>query len=601
MSPTPNVPLTPLTHCKPAEVGRRTRLVLGALGAALLVSGAVSSSALAADVFPIPGARVASPGTQIAFRGIAPSQLTGITVTGSRSGAHGGSIRADSDGFGGSFLPGRAFRAGETVTVHTHFSITGARDGTFSFQVANPASGLPQSGGTATPRTPGDVDTFHTTSLRPAAVRMDRTGGEGDIFLDPQRGPLTAGAEIVDRNGHLVWYHPTPAGISLSDFRVQSYLGRPALTWWQGRVNGGIGSGTDDIYDNSYRPIATVHAANGLGADLHEFEITSANTALVTAYYPVYVNGRSVHLPSRQIVLDSVVQEIDIPTGLVLFQWDSLDHVPLTDSHGLRPASRTRQPFDYFHVNSIDVDPDGNLVISARNTWAAYKVSRQTGQVIWTLGGRHSTFKLGPGATFAFQHDVRIRSAGDTTVTLFDDGGGPPKVHQSRAVELALDLTHRAARLVYQRQHSPSLAAFFEGNNELLLNLDAFVGWGGMPYFTEYDRSGKVILDGRFVGANTSYRAYRFGWTGAPLQPPAIAVTKRGSRMVVYASWNGATSVWSWQVLGGTSASALRPLATSRSHGFETGIETSAQRAVAVQALDRAGHVLGRSVVTGPR
>ena len=543
---------------------------------------------------------MASPGTQIAFRGIAPSQLTGITVTGSRSGAHGGSIRADSDGFGGSFLPGRAFRAGETVTVHTHFSITGARRWDVLIPGRQPGVGAPQSGGTATPRTPGDVDT--STRLPCARPRCAWIApAETAISSSTRSGGRSPQARRSSTATDTSCRTPDPGRDSLSDFRVQSFLGRPALTWWQGRVNGGIGSGTDDIYDNSYRPIATVHAANGLGADLHEFEITSANTALVTAYYPVYVNGRSVHLPARQIVLDSVVQEIDIPTGLVLFQWDSLDHVPLTDSHGLRPASRTRQPFDYFHVNSIDVDPDGNLVISARNTWAAYKVSRQTGQVIWTLGGRHSTFKLGPGATFAFQHDVRIRSAGDTTVTLFDDGGGPPKVHQSRAVELALDLTHRAARLVYQRQHSPSLAAFFEGNDELLLNLDAFVGWGGMPYFTEYDRSGKVILDGRFVGANTSYRAYRFGWTGAPLQPPAIAVTKRGSRMVVYASWNGATSVWSWQVLGGTSASALRPLATSRSHGFETGIETSAQRAVAVQALDRAGHVLGRSVVTGPR
>ncbi len=593
--------MTPLSHGLTVEAGRRARLVLGALGAALLISCASASTALAVNAFPIPGAHVASPGTQIAFRGIPSSQLTGITVRGSRSGAHGGSIRRDSDGLGGSFVPGRGFRAGETVTVHTPFTVTGARNGTFSFQVANPASGLPRAPGTPTPRTPGDVYAFHTTSLRPAAVRMDRTGGQGDIFVGPQRGPLTAGAEILDRNGHLVWYHPTPPGNSLSDFRVQSYRGRPVLTWWQGRVNGGVGSGTDYIFDSSYRQIASVRAANGLGADLHEFEITNADTALVTAYYPVYANARSVHRPGRQIVLDSVVQEIDIPTGLVLFQWDSLDHVPLTDSRGLLPPRNTREPFDYFHINSIDVDRDGGLVLSARNTWAAYKVSRQTGRVIWTLGGRHSTFKLGPGATFAFQHDVRIRSAGDTTVTLFDDGGGPPKVHQSRALELALDLTHRTARVVYQRQHSPSLAAFFEGNSELLLNLDSFVGWGGVPYFTEYDRNGKVVLDGRFVGANSSYRAYRFGWTGTPLQPPAVAATKRGRRMLVYASWNGATNVWSWRVLGGSSASSLRPLASSRSHGFETGVETSTQRAVAVEALDRAGHALGRSPVISPR
>ena len=592
--------MTLLSHRLPVGGGRRGRLVRCALGAALLVSCVTASSALAVDVFPIPGAHVAAPGTQITFRGVAASQLTGITVIGSRSRSHGGSIRADSDGFGGSFVPGRAFRAGETVTVHTHFNITGARNGTFSFQVANPASRLPTRPGTSPKRTPGDVYTFHTTSLRPAAVHMDRTGGDGDIFLGPQEGPLTAGAEILDRNGHLVWYHPAPAGNSVTDFRVQSYRGQPVLTWWQGHVNTGTGSGTDYIYDSSYRQIATVRAANGLGADLHEFEVTSANTALITAYYPVYVNGRSIHRPARQIVLDSVVQEIDIPTGLVLFQWDSLDHVPLTDSRASLPPRNTRQPFDYFHVNAIDVDPDGNLVISARNTWAAYKLSRQTGHVIWTLGGRHSTFKLGPS-------DVRVparcpnRSAGDATVTLFDDGGGPPKVHPSRALELALDLTAPHCPCHLAMSALPVARGVLRGQQRLLLNLDDFVGWGGMPYFTEYDRKRQGRPRRSFRRRQLKLPGVPVRLDGHPAHRPAIAATRRGNRMLVYGKLE-----WGHQRVELACARRRQrkraPAAGRFSQSrLETAIDTAAQRAVAVAALDRAGHVLGRSAVTAPR
>ncbi len=119
---------------------------------------------------------------------------------------------------------------------------------------------------------------------------------------------------------------------------MQTYRGQPALTWWQGNVNAGTGRGVDYIYDSQLSPGGDGRAGNGLSADLHEFKLTGANTALITAYYPVYVDARSVHYPAKQIVLDSVVQEIDIPTGLVLFQWDSLDHVPLTDSRRALPA-----------------------------------------------------------------------------------------------------------------------------------------------------------------------------------------------------------------------------------------------------------------------
>jgi hypothetical protein len=203
---------------------------------------------------------------------------------------------------------------------------------------------------------------------------------------------------------------------------------------------------------------------------------------------------------------------------------------------------------------------------------------------------------MGKGTTFAFQHDVRVQAQSDQFVTLFDDGAGPPNVHsQSRAVELSLKFKPMLATLVSQRVHSPALLAEFEGNVQQLPDFDDFVGWGQQPYFTEYDRRGKLVFDGRFVGNTSSYRTYAFPWSGTPAVPPAVAANTSGRTTSVYASWNGATGVAAWRVLSGTSASALRPTRTVTDTNFETSTKIAAAAYVAVQALDAHGHVLATS------
>jgi hypothetical protein len=555
----------------------------------------------AVAVFPIPGDLVASPHTQISFRGIPASQLSASTirVTGSRSGFHTGIIEADSDGYGGSFVPSQPFTPGENVTVSTSLNILGAaHPGTFHFAVTNPASPGSLGCPLRAPRVGGDVWSFQSRpDLTPAAVRIWRRGaggGSADLFLTPQYGPVQDGVEIIAPSGRLIWFNPVPNCNMAADFQAQRYNGRPVLTWWQGASANGMGIGEDVIYDNSYRQLAVIQAGNGLSADLHEFQITPRNTALITAYSPVYWNARSVHGWGRQIVFDSVVQEIDIPTGLVLYQWDSLDHVPLNASY--QPVTRAGGPWDYFHINSIQLDGDGNLLISARNTWAAYKVDHRTGRVYWTLGGKQSSFRMERGASFAFQHDVEARTAGDTWLTVFDDGGGRPNVHsQSRGIQLWLNFKNRTAWLGIQWVHSPPLLAEFEGNVQALSHGYHFVGWGEEPYFTEYDRRGREILDGRFISQTASYRAYRFPWSATPASPPDLTATSSAGNMTLYMSWNGATGVASWRVLGGNSAGALQPVTTVPSTSFETTVTTPQQPYVQVQALDSHGNVLGTS------
>lgn len=591
-----------------ASIPRSRRIVLivsvvaglAVLVAAGLLDAAGSRAATATvSVFPVPGAQVASPRTQITFRGVAKGSLGTVTVTGSKSGVHGGHLVGDLDGQGASFIPNARFRSGEFVTVKTGLSIVGASGRSFRFAVATPAGGVPGADPTPAARTRGDVGRFASRrDLIPATIKVTRRPSHtasGDLFVAPQNGPYQQGPMIVGPYGGLIWFQRVPKGDSATDFRVQTYQRKPVLTWWQGRVShAGTGFGEDEIYDTSYRPVATVRGGNGVSSDLHEFQLTPRNTALVTGYYAVYVKVPSGKHTVRRLVLDSVVQEIDIRTGLVLYQWDSLDHVPVSASY--QPAPRNpNHPWDYFHINSIQPLRDGNLVVSSRDDWAAYKISHQTGSVMWTLGGKRSTFKMGPGAQFAFQHDVRLRPG--NLVTVFDDGAGPPAVHQqSRAETLRLDYRRRTAVVVGQGQHHPALLAFYEGNDQLLAGGNQLVGWGQQPYLTEFNRRGQTVFDARFVGPNSSYRAYRFAWTGAPATPPAIAARVHHRHTTVYASWNGSTRLARWRVLAGSKPTALKPVATAGRLRFEATIALRRREAyVAVQALDARGKLLSAS------
>lgn len=420
--------------------------------------------------------------------------------------------------------------------------------------------------------------------LKPPPVQiLKRTRGvsPGYIFIAPKKDVAQTGPLILDNLGRVIWFHRLET-TAVTDFRVQRYRGRPVLTWWRGRSAEGEGSGRYAIFDDSYRPIAYVHPGNDLGGDIHEFLITRRNTALITISHRIEVNGRPI--------LEGGLQELDIRTGRVLFEWRSYDHVPLGESYYRLPRDPSRV-FDYFHVNSIDVDHDGNLLVSARNTHTVYKINRRTGEILWRLGGKRSDFALGPSVRFAWQHDARRHP--DGSLTLFDNEAGPQVRPQSRGIVLRLDMKRMRARLLRNFVHRPPLTAVDQGNMQLLLNGHLFVGWGHQPYFTEFGPRGKMLLDGRFGrGHVDSYRAYRFRWVGRPTQPPAIAVV----RSTAYVSWNGATEVAKWQLLAGPDRRRLRPVRTLRKGGFETAIPLTARADwVAVRALDRRGRALGRS------
>ncbi len=358
----------------------------------------------------------------------------------------------------------------------------------------------------------------------PVTVLTHEPGtGTGDIFISPfgDTASYQNGPEILSPSGRVVWFHPVPAGQEASDFRAQRYLGQPVLTWWQGTGLGGLSSGTDYIYNDHYQQIATVQAGNGYSADGHEFLITPWNTALILAYTTATANLTAIGGPADQEVIDGIVQEIDIRTGRVLFQWNSADHVPYSASEQPLPATAST-PWDWFHINAVHLDSYGNLLIDARDTWATYDVSLRTGKMLWTLGGKQSTFAVraapgqvldSAGEIFAWQHDPD--QVEPQTYTLFDDeSSGTPLLPVSRAVTVRLDFRSRTATLVASDDQPEDQVASSQGNAQTTATGDLFVGWGNLPYFSEFSPSGRLLFNAELPAGVNSYRAYQLPWPG---------------------------------------------------------------------------------------
>lgn len=553
-------------------------------------------------VSPLPGSYDASPDTQISLLGASPSALGDISATGSRSGSHSGHLRAYSQGDGASFVPTHAFDPGETVTVRGRVQTSPGHTTPFTYQfvVAHPDV-LPHINSTPPPRHYDEEQHFHSAPTLEAPI-LDVTASTtqaspGYILAAPYGGPGPNGPEMFNADGELVWFDPLSGDTEATNLQVQQLDGQPVLTWWQGYIPPqGFGEGEEIIDNTSYQRVGVVHAGNGHTADLHDFHLTADNTALLTVFDPIDCNLSSVGGPSGGAVTDSGFQEIDLKTGLVRREWLSLDHVGLSDSYSSPVGSSTEWPFDYFHINTID-QAEGMTLISARNTWALYELNTTTGQVQLRVGGKHDEVKQGAGTATAFQHDATLQPNG--TITVFDNGAVPKVQPYSRALTLQINSQAKTETLLSSYSHSsPSLSSGSQGNVQTLSDGDTFVGWGAEPYFSEYTPQGQVLYDAHWHGSYESYRAYRFAWTGTPASLPAIAAETKhtGDPVTVYASWNGATTVASWRVLGGASPSQLTPVTTAPKNGFETTIATpKPETYVQVQALNAAGAVIGTS------
>ncbi len=355
--------------------------------------------------------------------------------------------------------------------------------------------------------------------------------GKGDIFLTPTdaTGSYAEGSEIASRSGQVIWFHRAPVGDTDADFRAQRLDGKPVLTFWEGTGLGGLSSGTDYIYSDHYQPIAQVHAGDGWQTDGHEFLLSPWGTAFVLSYGTTTADLTSIGGAADQSVVSVEAQEIDIKSGRVLWSWNPADHIPYSASEEPLPAS-TSTPWDWFHINAVKVDGRHSVLIDARDTWAAYKVSLKNGAIEWQLGGKNSSFspKAASGQSlntagdlFAWQHDTE--QVGRNEYTVFDDesagsaNSGSDSLSEfdySRVDTIKIDPKSKTATLVATDDQPEQQLASSQGNAQPLPGGGEFVGWGNLPSISEFNAAGKLVFNAALPAGVNTYRAYLLPWKG---------------------------------------------------------------------------------------
>ncbi len=570
-------------HC-----GRRTRVHLVVL-IALLLTGAVGvpSASGKVSVFPSPGTPVASETTSFSFRGVKPARLGPVKIVGSVSGRHGIARRVrHSDGHGVSLVPKRRFADGEVVRIRTHRKIRLARHGDFRIRIGRFTGGSKKTSHALRPPKKGLRSRPDLKLPRIKVARTSAMEAPGDYFL----GFRNSGLTILDNLGRVTWFKPTAFGFN--NFEPQTLDGRPVLTYF--RTPTPNRDGAYVILNRHYRKVAEVTPGNGYKADMHEFHLTGRGTALILAYRTVRWDLRAVGGPADGPVADCVVQEIDLKTGAVLFEWHAVGNIGLRRSRERRHGPGS---WDAFHLNSVE--PDGKaLLVSSRWTSSIYRVGRASGQVNWVLrgdGGR-SDFKVGRAARFAAQHDVRRLPNGE--ISLFDNAGVPGRRVASVLI-LKLEGKGRGRRAVkvarYRNPDGEASAA--TGGAEVLPDGNVLAGWGNSASLTEFSPEGKVLFHAR--QGSSSYRARKSEWDGIPNGRPAIT-SMRGKHgpVVVFASWNGAGNIARWDVLTGPDPDHLTVAGSADWRNLETEIPVaSANGKVQVVAVGEDGQELGRSAL----
>lgn len=580
--------------------------VLFSFGA--LTASAEAKSKKPVSVFPAPKTPVASDDTTFSFRGVKPKNLGPVKVFGSKSGRVGGKRLAHSDRKGVSFIPKGKFEPGETVKVYTKKRIKRTNKGDFWVKIGRFYGDDDTDPGPGNP--PANDGLKSRPELKPPTldVLVNKPEASSDkIFFAPKND----GATIADNAGRIRWYRPSGVstkGSQYYNFQPQTYKGRPVLTYWLGAsgVQGFSQVGAYEILNNKYNRIARITPGNGYGPNIHEFSLTGRDTALVQAYRGVEYDLTPVGGAKNGKILDNVVQEIDIKTGAVLFEWHALGNVGLKASETAPPEDGSR--WDYLHINATKADGN-SILVSGRRTSTIYRINRRNANTRWRLRGdgmkpKTNSFKIAPGAEWGYQHDMERLPNGN--ISLFDNGSdrpntGLPVVNDESSI-LVLKLSgkgkNRTASMVKRYTHEPDpVVAPSQGSARLLDNGNWFAGWGQVSHMTEFAPDGKVVWDATFFDSPVnSYRSFKAPWVGKPKDRPAIASEADGNGAKVYASWNGSTKVQSWKVLTGDSADNLTEVGSSNWKGLETMISIpTVDSKVQAVAYDGLGEKIGQS------
>ena len=473
---------------------------------------------------PVPGSAMNMPRTTIILRSktaVDASSMTpeAISVSGSVSGVHGGSMTISDDGRTMLFTPSVPFSTGEKVSVSVRAGLRGT-DGEqiapFDFDftttsrvlkaptlqqmmgISAPLTTRPATGGT--PRAVDD--TTLPSSFPSLSVLKDSTASSGSVFLSNFPWVATTISTpyliVADNSGHPDFYRQLTA--TAIDFDRQP---NGHLTYFD------EGPLLYEELDSSYSIVNTYACGNGYDTDLHELKLLPNGHALLIGDDPEVIDMSKV-VPggdSAATVVGIIVQELDTQKQVV-FQWRSWDHFNITDA---THEDLTASQIDYVHSNALDLDSDGNILLSSRHLDEITKIDRTTGAIIWRMGGKNNQFTfINDSIGYSHQHDIRLLPNGD--LTLFDNGNfhTPPF---SRAVEYKVDETNKTATLVWQYRNTPDYVSVAMGDVQRLANGNTFIGWGACNVAaTEVTSDGNKVYELSLPDNVVSYRALKYDW-----------------------------------------------------------------------------------------
>lgn len=443
----------------------------------------------------------------------------------------------------------------------------------------------------------------------------------------PSHGPRQGVPYIFTDKGELVWsgfgyFAGWPA-----NFQKARIHGKDVIFSLEGNHNPdyGHGHGHWTFLDNHYDQIGILRAGNHKIADKHELIIKDEKTGIVQIHQPTpYDLTELGGEKNQQWIVDSIFQNIDLKTNEVLFEWSALAHVSPHDSvislqtEHIGGGYNSSDSYDYFHLNSVDKDEDGNYLVSARNVASIYKIDGKTGEIIWKLGGlpniTSSDFELS-GWNFSFQHHARFlpRNGSREIISFFDNSGQgsendkPDTVindSQSSAKIISVDSKKLEVDLIYVAYSPDRLLAKSQGSTQVLENGNVLVNWGSEGAITEFNKDGEAIfhtyLDSGFLGAEVqNYRAFKFDWVGLPKEPIAVLTEfDKDNKTTAYVSWNGDTETKSWKFYA-IDGKDKKLVGEKKRSGFETKIELEDyhEEIVAV-SIDKHGKALRSSEVS---
>lgn len=538
---------------------------------------------------PLPAAEYTSPQTRyvlVRFQNVSPAALTNlaqfIQVNGAQSGAHTGQTRIAGDGRTVLFQMTKDFTPNELVTVSLSPGVPPAAGGPvppyqYQFVVSGHLPGAAAAAAKVTAPAPGvqaDGPPPLRSSLKASkgvaglmpngvsvpsdfpwiTITVSNNPDPNPIFIDNRGGGGDPFNVIFDNSGSPIWYMRMPD--ERRDMKVQpngvlTMLARDGSTHFNG-------------YDTHYRLITNYWAVNGYGVDEHELQVLADGAYLLfglrteTVDMSRYVVGGN----PAAAVTEQVIQEFT-PAGDLIFQWRAWDHFDVRDQQQF--INILGGGFDFPHMNAIDIDTDGHILLSSRNTSEVTKINRDTGEIIWRLGGAHNQFTYVNDPLNGTRNQHAVRMVTTNHYTIFDNGNlhNPP---MSRGVEYALDTNKMTATIVWQYPNptTASLYSFYMGDVQRLPNGNTLIDWavGNLPKLTEVRPDGTKAFEMNWADQWEAYRTWRCAWQGAALQPYLLVEPYPDNLTLIFNQF-GDTNVAFYRIYGGTTSQSTNLLATS--------------------------------------